>query len=292
MEAACAALPIETVELSPDRRVALHRRPAAAGADNIVFVHGSMASMLQWQAQIEHFAAAGFGVAAYDFLGCGRSEAPADWYAYSTPALYADVKAVIALCAAGQTGRLILVGHSAGCALVVRYAAEVAAAPHAGVQPLAGMVLCAPLYSVPRSVGLFRLPLFLLEALRPMLSSGFAERALHEITRRGETEAHRQLLALSAEASGGNAMHVCKAYYRQWELPTDEVISAAKQPALLLCGPADLLAPADAHAMALRPLLDGARDVVLVPDAAHQLMQEQPDECNAQVRAFVASLGR
>jgi pimeloyl-ACP methyl ester carboxylesterase len=41
-----------------------------------------------------------------------------------------------------------------------------------------------------------------------------------------------------------------------------------------------------------RPLLDGARDVVLVPDAAHQLMQEQPDECNAQVRAFVASLGR
>ena len=291
-----AALPTELVEVVPGRRVAVHHRSGRPQSDVVVFVHGSMASMLQWSAQIEHFGSRGWTVVAYDYLGCGRSPKPEVWDEYATSALLDELKGVLAKYAGanpedrGRGRRLVLVGHSAGTSLILRYAAE--AASSSTVLPLAGTVLFAPTLTTSPLVAIFRLPLWLLRLLQPTLSGGFAERALHATTRRGETDHARSVIALANEVSGSNPMHVCKAYYRQWVTPSDALVSAAAQPpALLVCGDADLIAPLEEHARPLAALLGArARDLVVVPDASHQVMQERPDECNALLASFVASL--
>lgn len=118
LAAACSALPVELVELRPGRSVAVHRRAGKASKPRIFFVHGSCASMLQYQAMIEHFAAAGHEVVAYDFLGCGRSPKPDDWYAYSSDELRDDLAAVVARFGVGEVQN-VLVCHSAGCSLAL-----------------------------------------------------------------------------------------------------------------------------------------------------------------------------
>ena len=77
LKEAQAALPTERVEVRPGRVLAVHHVPGRSvhrrQGDVAIFVHGSCASLVQWRAQIEHMAAAGLEVVAYDFLGCGRS---------------------------------------------------------------------------------------------------------------------------------------------------------------------------------------------------------------------------
>ena len=75
-----ALLPTERVEVRPGRVLAIHHRAGRfvhhRPGDVAIFVHGSCASLVHWRAQIEHMAAAGLAVVAYDFLGCGRSAKP------------------------------------------------------------------------------------------------------------------------------------------------------------------------------------------------------------------------
>jgi hypothetical protein len=53
-------LPVEQVELSTGRAVAVHHRRSPTGKLRLFFVHGSCASMLQYAELIEHFSAAGY----------------------------------------------------------------------------------------------------------------------------------------------------------------------------------------------------------------------------------------
>lgn len=53
-------LPVEQVELSTGRAVAVHHRRSPTGKLRLFFVHGSCASMLQYVELIEHFSAAGY----------------------------------------------------------------------------------------------------------------------------------------------------------------------------------------------------------------------------------------
>ena len=290
----CASLPVEVVEIRPGRSVAVHRRGAASTSSVVIFVHGSAASMLQWRAQADFFASQGYAVVLYDWLGCGRSPKPVGWSLYAMDELYEDCKAIVR---AHQATRTVLVAHSAGCTLALRLAAEAEAQAEAEAgggaasptmpRPPSAVALIGPLVGGPplplRLI--FRLPLFVLEYIQPTLSAGFADMALHEKTRAGATEAHRQLLAMSATLSGSNEMHMCKAYYRQLKgIP--EAPPPIRAPTLLLVGEADVLAPADVHARRLHALLGLARDVHLVPDAAHQCMQEQPEAVNAALLEF------
>jgi len=298
MLAAHAAVPVEQIEIRPGRTVALHRRESRQRSNKtIIFVHGSAASVLQWREQIELFASAGYHVVAYDAVGCGRSPAPVGWEVYSTEALYDDLKAVVARY--GSSGSIVLAGHSAGCSHVCRFAAEAAGTPDPNcVSTLpkpatapAAVVLLAPISSLPGALGIFKLPVFVLELIRPMLSSGFAERAFHARTREASTDAHRDLVQLSVETSGRNAMHMCKAYYRQLQVPSIEVFAACATPTLLVNGEADGITPADMHARPLQQLITGAaREVVLVPSTSHQVMQEQPEQVHSAILAFLADL--
>lgn len=293
LKEAQASLPTERVEVRPGRVLAVHHRAGrfihGRPGDVVIFVHGSCASMVHWRAQIEHFQAAGFAIVAYDFLGCGRSAKPHGWDAYAFDELYQDLVAVARRYGAGETSsrRNFVLAHSMGCSLALRLAAEWGTN---GVS-VAALALLGATDVVPAAAAspIFRLPLCLLDRMQPLLSAGFEVRALHEETRKGKTAAHRSLLELSKACSGANPMFMCKAYYRQLEVPTAHQLALVRAPALLLCGELDLFVPLDSSTR-LQALLPSA-ELQLLPRTAHQMMQEQPEAVNAALDAFFSSCG-
>ena len=173
--------------------------------------------------------------------------------------------------------RNLVLAHSMGCSLALRLAAEwgtngvsVAALALLGATDVVPAVAASPI---------FRLPLCLLDRLQPLLSAGFEARALHEETRAGKTAGHRGLLELCKACNGANPMFMCKAYYRQLEVPTAHQLALVRAPALLLCGAQDLLVPVDSSTR-LQALLPSA-ELQVLPQTAHQMMQEQPAAVHA-----------
>ena len=183
---------------------------------------------------------------------------------------------------AGETSsrRNFVLAHSMGCSLALRLAAEWGTN---GVS-VAALALLGATDVVPAAAAspIFRLPLCLLDRMQPLLSAGFEVRALHEETRKGKTAAHRSLLELSKACSGANPMFMCKAYYRQLEVPTAHQLALVRAPALLLCGELDLFVPLDSSTR-LQALLPSA-ELQLLPRTAHQMMQEQPEAVHAAGR--------
>ena len=230
LEAAQLALPTERVEIRKGRFLAVHHRPGRSrDADVAIFVHGSCASLVQWQYQIEHLAKSGTSVVAYDFYGCGRSAKPREWSCYSFGELYDDLVAIVKQYGARESssGRNLLLAHSMGCSLALRLASEWGAtgvnlgalallsasdvvppsASGASSAAAPRVLLPAPTPPPPRRAGtIFRLPECLLDRIQPLLSAGFASLALHEDTRAGRTPEHRDLLALS-DVSGRARAH-------------------------------------------------------------------------------------
>jgi surfactin synthase thioesterase subunit len=173
--------------------------------------------------------------------------------------------------------RNLVLAHSMGCSLALRLAAEwgtngvsVAALALLGATDVVPAVAASPI---------FRLPLCLLDRLQPLLSAGFEARALHEVTRAGKTADHRGLLELCKACNGANPMFMCKAYYRQLEVPTAHQLALVRAPALLLCGEQDLLVPVESSTR-LQALLPSA-ELQRIPQTAHQMMQEQPAAVHA-----------
>jgi len=280
-----ASLPIESVEVRPSRSLAVHRRDGSSGL-RLFFVHGSCASMLQFEAMISHFASLGHEVIAYDFMGCGRSPKPRDWYAYDFGELSADLAAFLDKYggATKKKKKNVLICHSAGCSLGLGIASQPS-------NPVDGLCLLgAPsAYAVHN---LFYLPVFVLNWLQPTLSAGFEGLALSQKTRDGATDVRRQVLALAKDVNGANPMHMCKAYYRQVRLPSDDDVRAAgaRVPVVLLSGADDMLVPPSASE-ALKALLPAETQMYIVPDASHQLMQEDPPAVCALVDAFLKANG-
>ena len=285
-----ARLPISLVEARPGRELAVHRRAGATNKPALFFVHGSCASMLQYEPLIARFASSGHEVIAYDYLGCGRSPKPNAWYAYAFEELYLDLNAIIERFGADKKRKNVLICHSAGCALGLMAAAR--AAPDAAAS-VDGLCLLAPVSGLPNAHPLFYLPVFVLNRLQPTMSAAFEGLALHQKTRDGVTEARQSVLALAKDVNSANPMHMCKAYYRQGSrgAPTSDEVRAAGQrvPIVVLSGSDDGLLP-PGTAEAVLALLPAATTHHVVADTSHQLMQEEPEVVGKHIEAFVAQL--
>jgi len=274
----------------PGRSIAVHHRPGAASKPRLFFVHGSMASMLQFREMIEHFADRGHEIIAYDFLGCGRSCKTNGWHAYSFSEHGHDLSAVLKKYGGPEN---VLVCHSAGCSLalglVARHPAQISMLPF----PVRALCLLGGLAAAPAVHPVFYLPVRVLEWLQPTLSAGFEGLALHAKTREGASPQRRQVLELAREVNGTNSMAVCKAYYRQLAFPTaDEVrLAGATVPTVLLAGSDDRLVPRSATE-ALKALMPPHVPMHLIEDTSHQLMQESPETVCAIVEAFLGDLTR
>ena len=275
--------------------------PPRDGRPMLLFCHGSMATMQQYDGQLAHFVSEGYGVVAWDWLGCGESAAPEDWYAYAWAELFADVRAVFDTYCAAADAPVVAIGHSAGTGMCVQLAAalaaDAAAAAEGGgaaVKTLGGLVLLAGAASMDSSAaGIFALPVFVLDWIRPMLSSGFADRALHPSTASSTKPEHVRLMARVEQANGANAMHVCKAYYRQLSWPPPEAFAGVRMPCLVVHGVADGLLPLEkgrALAEALQGCAAGGAEFHALEEASHQVMMEQTEQVNGLMAAFLAKL--
>ena len=191
------ALPVEMLEVRPGRTLAVHSRIRPGCKDVVFFFHGSCACLLQWQAQLD-FMAGSFSVVACDLYGCGRSSKPRDWAAYDSRALLLDLAAVVRRFA--SSGLTVLVGHSAAAGFVLTLAGSLQQqvdAGAAGPLHIAGVVAISAVEALPAALGIFRLPLCILERIQWLLSAGFAESALHAETRAARTAAHKVRARLS-----------------------------------------------------------------------------------------------
>ena len=186
-----------------------------------LFVHGSMASMAQFFPAAAALnmglkdapsSSSGFGVVAYDWLGCGRSPKPQDWDAYAWSALYRDLEAIYERTVSRVSGKIVVVAHSYGTHLAMRLAlAQIDKSKGApsGCDKFGGLVLLGgSLATLNGGLPLFRLPVFVLDYIQPWLTSAFIRSAFEETS-------PPELLASQEASSNANAMHVCKAYYRQ-----------------------------------------------------------------------------
>ena len=249
-----------------------------------------------------YYAAAGHEVVAYDYLGCGRSPKPRDWYAYSFPELRADLAAVVVrygratqVHGGSEEKKNLLVCHSAGCALALGI---VGAAPVETSAPIDGLVLMGASFHPKgfKAPSIFYCPALVLGWIQPMLSAGFEALALHAKTLSSVTPERHHVLQLAQEVNASNPPYMFKAYYRQLVLPTaDEVRAAgAKVPILLICGDSDKLVPRTStqgagSTQALLALLPPGTPIHEVPEASHQLMQEDPRACSAIIDGFLSS---
>jgi len=285
----------EIIELRPGRRVRLLQHKASDAKASLLFCHGSMASMLQYRANIEYAMSRGdVNILAYDWLGCGGSEKPRDWDAYSTPNLLLDLEA--AYCRLIKDAPLgtpcIVISHSFGTSLATQFDAETRSAIAADIfesslgsallPPPTALCLMAPSDGecFGSEMSVFMLPEFALRGLQPSMTASFAKAALHP----DASEAVRKETLSISEA---NEMHVCKAFYRQWSW-RDPVTAKCAGPALCIHGDSDGLIPVENARKAASQLGQSAFHVIA--SASHQVMSEQPEATNALLGTLIENV--
>ncbi len=148
------------VSVAPPIQLSLIDIAPERPARTIVFIHGYGGDATQWQYQLNTFSLDS-RVIALDLRGHGRSDQPSS--GYEMPQILTDIQN--ALDVLGVTGRMILVGHSFGGAVV----SEFAMAHPNRVEKLiliatAGEFRLNPLYRL-----LLRLPLPVLRSLGPFV---------------------------------------------------------------------------------------------------------------------------
>jgi len=100
-------LRLSAIDIAPD----YHRR-------TIVFIHGLGGNATQWRYQLQKLSGES-RVIALDLRGHGQSDKPRSDYDMHT--LVNDL--VLALAVLGVEGKLVMIGHSFGCAILTEYAA-------------------------------------------------------------------------------------------------------------------------------------------------------------------------
>lgn len=114
----------------------LHKHGAKV---TIVFIHGLGNSYEMWQPVISHLTNPSVRVIAVDLLGFGKSPKP-EWQTYSASVQAASLYATLSL--RQIKGPLIIVGHSLGSLVAIRYAARYP-------KRVSGLVLCSPPFHQP-----------------------------------------------------------------------------------------------------------------------------------------------
>ena len=174
-----------------------------------------MARLSQFKHQIQFFTDKGFTVVAYDYFGMGRSHKPrhAD---YSTHSHMEDLKALYRRYRSAVAPNFVA-GHSFGSAQTLRLASSAATDTSLHPSP-AGIMLLGGGKLDPekrtKALQLFKLPVWALRVLHPMLSKGFKSRALHPNTLTSQESHHVELMTVAAAANGANPFHVTAPFYR------------------------------------------------------------------------------
>ena len=103
----------------------------------------------------------------------------------------------------------------------------------------AGLVLVSGAPAVHPPHPIFRLPVFVLDRLKPTLTAEFSANAIHS----SHEESNPGLFAASSAMSNQNPMHMCKAYYRQCKGLAPTELAEVSAPTLVVHGAEDKVLP-------------------------------------------------
>uniref|UniRef100_A0A7S3XY53 Serine aminopeptidase S33 domain-containing protein n=1 Tax=Heterosigma akashiwo TaxID=2829 RepID=A0A7S3XY53_HETAK len=222
--------------------------------------------MQQFEGLIKYFATK-YSIVAYDGVGCGSSPKPRDARAYCPNALSADLLAIFNRYA---TEINVGVGHSFGSSLVMRLATQFTA------KNMEGIILLGSALSVPAGGSpIFKLPLCVLECLKPILSRQFKRMAFHSSTSD----------EIKSRSAVDNPMYVAKSFYSQLVWVKKEAIVNLIIPALILHGESDRIITVQ-NAVALNSTLSNS-DIHIIKNASHQVMEEKTGEVAALIEKFI-----
>jgi len=276
--ASAGAAPLPRGAVRASDGTALHLQVFGGPGPALLFVaswalHGRM-----WDYQVAHFERAGFTCVTLDRRGHGRSAVPP--HGYDMDILADDIDRAIR---AIGGGKVTLVGHSMGCAEIIRYLARHGTARVRGVvmlAPVAPFILAGPdnPYGAPQA--LFDAT----EARYAHDLPGWAHENLPGFFTPSTSP------ALAAHLTGmllETPVPVAIACYRtlySTDLRPD--LAAVAVPVLILHGARDLQAPLAITAERLAAGIRGAR-LKVYPDAPHGLWVTHLAEVNADIADFL-----
>ncbi len=256
----------------------LHVATHDAGADTTLFLlHGGGGNKEQWRFQWRALQDGGCNLVAWDAIGHGRSPQPREPAECRGEELCRDARALFERYAGARN---VLAAHSYGA----RIALALALGWDDPARPIDGLVLVGPAPIGGLGGGtlfgglLGRLPLPVLELLRPLLSRGFARRAWHP-------DADPALVRAEQRATRGNRLSTMQAMMRDPPAVAPDRLAALPMPAIVLGGEGDGIVPIGTVA-ALAALLP---DAVLqrLDRCGHQVMLERPAETTAAIRGML-----
>lgn len=232
----------------------------------IFFIHGAGGRADQWYHQINALKDK-YTIVAFDLLGHGNSPKPKTGYTFSE--LMGDVEKIYTKY---KRENNIVIAHSYG----VAFALQLALNNEHKIQKL--ILIGANKPRPITGVGLWNLPVFMLEWLRPVFSNGFAKNAFH-------SDSDPDFINRERAISDQNPMFMMKALMNGMkEMPAMNV-NDISIPVLIINGATDGLTPV-AGAKLLAAEIPHA-ELKIIEKASHLVMLEQPELVNKIITNFM-----
>jgi len=248
-----------------------------------LFLHGTCASSSQFDQLINKFNFK-YSVVChlYDAISCGRSPFNNDWEAYHTDEAVLDLKEIVDN-KLDASIPLVIVGHSYAPSVIIRYFSIYGIS-----QKVTGCIfLSTAIFSHLNLVHngghpIFKLPVFLLDCLQPMLTRSFIEMAYHP-------ETDKEIIQQSRSSSDNNSMYMAKAYHTHHEWVTKEECAVLHDlPSLVIHGKDDKILPLEAGEQMADTIR--ANEFCKINKSSHQVMEEKATEVSLLISKFIENL--
>jgi pimeloyl-ACP methyl ester carboxylesterase len=243
------------------------------GDRDLVFLHGFQNDHTAWLPLLERLDAHRYRFTSFDLVGCGESARAASWERCTIAEYAADLAA---LCDGLGIDRPVVVGHSLGAAIIL-------SAALASPGRFAGLVLIAPasttgLDFLPDEASFAALAHPTPDQQRTLARAAFR----HPPTEEDFARLMGVLGSASPEHIEGAARSM-RAFTCQPDLAGLDV------PSILICGDRDRHVPLRKHLATQQVIPRCGLQVYF--DVGHVPFAETPDNCAADVRRFLATIG-
>ncbi len=260
------------IEIRPGRllNISFHENPES---DTTLFlIHGLGGSGAQWRHQLailnNHFS-----VVIPDLFGLGESEKP--WTLFSNPYNFTELDQDLqAMFVRYANKNNVVMGHSYGGAFAVSLADYFQ-------EKINKLILIDPTLAEPKTQlpPIFNYPAFILQCVRPALEKMFNQAAYDPST-------PPELIAEENKATRKNKMYVIKAMVKGMKMIRKINVSQLKMPVLIIIGENDKIILPDNIKNFYEKIPH--HEMVIVSNAAHMVMLEQPEITNELIRVFLS----